>query len=70
VTLTKADRRIDSELLLHGESGVEVQFLHQQGVIAYARRFTLRAQAFVKTEAQRQRLVREGWSPDAIGKLG
>jgi hypothetical protein len=42
--LTKAGKRIDAELLFHGEHGVEIQFLHD-GVMAYGRRWRLRAKA-------------------------
>lgn len=43
-TLTKNGKRIDAELMFHGEYGVKIQFLHE-GVMAYGRRWTLREQA-------------------------
>jgi len=52
--------RIDAELLFHAEDGVEIQFLHE-GIVAYARRWPLRAQAVKEGDTQRQRLMAEGW---------
>jgi hypothetical protein len=60
-TLVKAGRRVDADLLFQAEAGVEVQFLHE-GVMAYAHRFTLRAQAAEEAERQRERLSGEGWT--------
>ena len=59
-TLVKGGKRVDAELLFHGEHGVEVQFLHED-VMAYGHAFTLRAQALAEAEHHRQRLTREGW---------
>ena len=59
-TLVKGGKRVDAELLFHGEHGVEVQFLHED-VMAYGHAFTLRAQAVQEAEHHRQRLTREGW---------
>jgi hypothetical protein len=36
-TLLKDGKRIDAELMFHGEYGVEIQFLHE-GEMAYGRR--------------------------------
>jgi hypothetical protein len=52
---------VDAELLFHAEDGVEAQFAYD-GVMAYAQRFPMREFALKEAEAQRQRLVREGWS--------
>jgi hypothetical protein len=52
-TLTKHGKRVDAELLFHGESyGWECQFLHD-GVMAKARRFVLKVLALEEAEAQR-----------------
>jgi hypothetical protein len=60
-TLAKRGKRIDAELLFHGESyGWECQCLHD-GVMAKAQRFVLKALALEEAEAQRQRLIAEGW---------
>jgi hypothetical protein len=60
-TLLKAGRRIDYELHFRGESwGWECQCL-DEGELAYARRFALKAGALEEAEAQRKRLVGEGW---------
>src|SRR5438067_1310767 len=61
-TLIKGERRIDAELLYQGEAGVEAQFL-VGGVLMRAWRFPLRAGAVAEAEAQRARLLREGWTP-------
>ena len=61
--LTKGGRRIDAQLLFHPEAGVEIQFLFD-GVMAYARRCTDRAEAAEEANAQRARLTNEGWRPD------
>jgi hypothetical protein len=50
-------KRIDAELMFHAEHGVEIQFLHE-GVMAYGRRWTLRAQAV--HEAAEKRIELEG----------
>lgn len=68
-TLRKGAKRVDAELLFQAEVGVEVQFLHE-GVMAYAQRFTIRAQALEEAERQRKRLMREGWIPDVVESLG
>jgi hypothetical protein len=49
-TLTKNGKRIDAELLFHAEYGVEIQFLHES-VMAYGRRWTLRAQAIDEAQS-------------------
>lgn len=59
-TLTKNGKRIDEELLFHAEHGVEIQFLHE-GVIAYGRRWTLRAQAIDEANTKRAELEVQGW---------
>lgn len=62
-TLVAAEGRqaIDCELRFHGESyGWECQCLHD-GVLAYGQRFVLREGALGEADAQRQRLVNEGW---------
>jgi hypothetical protein len=61
-TLTKAGKRIDAELLFHAEHGVEIQFLYE-GVMAYGRRWTLRAQAIQEASEKRAELEGEGWAP-------
>ena len=61
--LTKGGRRIDAQLLFHTEAGVEIQFLFD-GVMAYARRCTRRADAVEEANAQRARLTNEGWRAD------
>jgi hypothetical protein len=60
-TLTKADKRIDTELLVHAEHGVEIQFLHD-GVMAYGRRWTFRVEALQEAGAKRVELVSLGWT--------
>jgi hypothetical protein len=61
-TLTKAGRRVDCALLVHGESyGRECQCLHD-GELAYGQRFIMKAGALAEADAQRRRLVGEGWS--------
>jgi hypothetical protein len=60
-TLTKGGKRVDAELLFHAEAGVEVQFAHN-GVMASAQRFVLKERALKEAEAQRRRLLREGWT--------
>jgi hypothetical protein len=57
-------KRVDAELLFHGELGVEVQCLYD-GVMAYGHRFVLREQAIAEGEVHRQRLMREGWKVPA-----
>ena len=59
-TLTKNDKRVDAELLFHAEHGVEIQFLHE-AVMAYGRRWTLRAQAIEEARAKRAELEGHGW---------
>lgn len=60
-TLTKNGKRIDAELLFHAEHRVEIQFLHE-GVMAYGRRWTLRAQAADEAVLMRAELEAQGWS--------
>jgi hypothetical protein len=60
-TLTKAGKRIEAELLFHAEHGVEIQFLHE-GVMAYGRRWTLRAEAVQEATERRIELEELGWS--------
>jgi len=48
-TRTKAGERIDAELHYLAEHGVKIQFLHE-GVMAYGRRWTRRAQAIQEAE--------------------
>jgi hypothetical protein len=61
-TLRKNGKQVDCELRFHGESyGWECQCLHD-GELAYGRRFLLKAGALEEAEAQRQRLMSEGWS--------
>ena len=60
-TLVKSGRRFDCELRFHGESyGWECQLL-EDGEIRYGWRFPLRAGADAEAEAQRARLLRDGW---------
>jgi hypothetical protein len=59
-TLTKNRKRIDAELMFHAEYGVEIQFLHE-GVIAYGRRWTMRADAVREAAAKRAELEQQGW---------
>jgi hypothetical protein len=59
-TLTKNGKRIDAELLYHAEHGVEIQFLHE-AVMAYGRRWALRAQAVEEANAKRAELEGQGW---------
>jgi hypothetical protein len=61
-TLVKGGRRVDAELLFHGELGVEVQCLYDV-VMAYGHRFVLREQAIAEGEAHRRRLMKEGGAP-------
>jgi hypothetical protein len=59
--LRKNGRWVDCELRFHGESyGWECQCLHD-GELAYGQRFTLRQDAIEEAEAQRARLIGEGW---------
>ena len=61
-TLRKAGRQVDCALRFHGESyGWECQCLHD-GELAYGQRFVTRAGALAEAEAQRARLLREGWT--------
>ena len=60
-TLTKNGKRIDAELLFHAEHGLEIQFLHE-GVMAYGRRWTLRAQAVDEAATKRAELERAAWA--------
>ena len=62
--LPPAAKRVDAELLYQSEHGVEVRFL-LEGVIAYAHRWPLRAQAVQEADEQRARLLREGWTVPA-----
>jgi hypothetical protein len=60
-TLLKAGKRVDCELRFHGVSyGWECQCLYD-GDFVYGRRFLLRAGALNEAEAQRRRLMGEGW---------
>ena len=61
-TLVKGGKQVDAELLFHNEYGVEVQLAHE-GVMAYARRFALKADAVAEADHHRARLTREGWTP-------
>jgi hypothetical protein len=64
-TLVKAGKRVDAELMFHGESyGWEARFLHD-GQLAYGRRFVLRADELQEADEERTRLLAEGWSLDA-----
>lgn len=60
-TLAKNGKRIDAELMFHAEYGVEIQFLYE-GVMAYGRRWTLRAQAIQEANDKLAELTAEGWS--------
>ncbi len=61
-TLLKAGKRVDCKLHFRGESwGWEAQFLYD-GELAYGRRFLARPGALKEAEAQRQRLIGEGWT--------
>jgi hypothetical protein len=57
-TLTKGAKRVDAELLCHGEHGVEVQFAHE-AVMAHARTFVVRELAVREADEQRARLTGE-----------
>lgn len=46
--------------MFHAEHGVEIQFLHE-AVMAYGRRWTLRAQAIEEASAKRAELEAQGW---------
>jgi hypothetical protein len=59
-TLTKNRKRIDAELMFHAEYGIEIQFLHE-GVMAYGRRWTMRADAVREAAAKRAELEQQGW---------
>jgi hypothetical protein len=58
--IREAGKRIDEELLFHAEYGVEIQFLHE-AVMAYGRRWTLRAQAIEEANAKRAEFEGQGW---------
>jgi hypothetical protein len=61
-TLRKNGRQVDCELRFHGESyGWECQ-CHYNGELAYGQRFIMKAGALEEAEAQRCRLMREGWN--------
>jgi hypothetical protein len=61
-TLTKHGKRLDCELRFHGESyGWECQCKHG-GELAYGQRCIMRELALKEAEAQRQRLIGEGWA--------
>jgi hypothetical protein len=64
--LTKGGRHIDAQLLFHHDAGVEIQFLFD-GVMAYARRCTHRADAVEEAGAQHARLTNEGWRTAETG---
>jgi hypothetical protein len=60
-TLSKREKRIDAEPRFHGESyGWECQCLHD-GVLAFGQRYVMKEGALREAEAQRRRLVSEGW---------
>jgi hypothetical protein len=54
-TLVKGGKRVDAELLFHGELSV----------MAYGLRFVLREQEMAEGEVHRRRLMREGWTVPA-----
>lgn len=61
-SLRKNGRQVDCKLRFHGESyGWECQCFHD-GDLAYGQRFVLRAGALEEAEAQRRRLIGEGWT--------
>ena len=60
-TLSKDVKRIEAKLMFHAEYGVEIQFLHD-GVMAYGRRWPLRAQAVEEARARRLELEGQGWA--------
>ena len=57
----KSGKRVDDELLFHDEQAVEIQFLHE-GVMAYGRRWTLRASAVEEAATKRVALELQGWA--------
>jgi hypothetical protein len=60
-SLRKNGRQVDCELRFHGEAyGWECQCLHN-GELAYGKRCPLRALALKEAEAQRRRLLAQGW---------
>ena len=59
----KDGKRIDADLLFQAEHGVEIQFLHQ-GVMAYGRRRTLRAEAIHEAASKRVELEQQGWTTE------
>jgi hypothetical protein len=65
-SLRKNGKQVDCELRFHGESyGWECQSLHE-GELAYGQRFVMREGAVAEAEAQRQRLIDEGWAVPAV----
>jgi hypothetical protein len=64
-TLTKNGKRIDAELMFHGKYSVTIQFLHE-GVMAYRRRWTMRADAVREATSKRDELEQQGWSADSF----
>ena len=61
-TVRKNGRHVECELRFHGESyGWECQCLYD-GELAYGRRFARHDLALDEAEAQRQRLLGEGWA--------
>jgi len=61
-TVFKPGRRIDCELRFHGESyGWKCQFL-EDGALRYGERFVRHEGALEEAEAQRRRLIGEGWT--------
>ena len=53
---------MDCDLRFHGESyGWECQFL-EDGVLLHGQRFVRHEQALEEAEAQRRRLIGEGWT--------
>ena len=60
--LRKKGKQVDCEPRFHGESyGWDVQFLYDGG-LAYGRRYLMRKDAVEEAEAQRTRLIDEGWA--------
>jgi len=68
-TLVKAGRRFDCELHFHGESyGWECQVL-EYGEIRYGQRFPLPSGAVADAEAQRVRLLSDGWTGELYSSI-
>jgi hypothetical protein len=61
-TLLKTGKRVECELRFHGQSyGWECVCLYG-GDLVYGRRFVEKTGALEEAEAQRQRLIGEGWT--------